>query len=163
MNEQEKWKIVDRIQSSYYKEAYSYIKNTSKEQIEQDLNSIDSSYTILRLLSSFVYNDIKDVVDTFFEKIIYFSLDGNPTQIIWARKTICSIDRDFLDKNLEEVILKIINSEKESNYLDYLYRNIAILLSILQYKDFLSRFLEKYCMSSNNLDIKEICDDYGFV
>lgn len=60
----------------------------SETELKEKLSLIDSSYTILRLLGSFTYQDLKEVVDCFFEEIVEFSLDGNPTQIELVRKII---------------------------------------------------------------------------
>lgn len=88
MDEEINWEILNDIQSLYFGKAYNYIKMASETELKEKLSLIDSSYTILRLLGSFTYQDLKEVVDCFFEEIVEFSLDGNPTQIELVRKII---------------------------------------------------------------------------
>ena len=161
MDEQEKWEEIHKIQRSYFGEAYDYLKKTPKEQLEQLLHSRDYSSYILMLIGSFSYFDMKEIVDTFFEYIVSLSIDGSDSHIVWAKKIICSIDRFVLDEKLEEVVFNYLNSVKEKSDFYYICRSTASLLYYIRYDSLLSKFLEIYCMNSDDPDIKDTFDEFN--
>lgn len=135
MKDEIKWEILDEIQSLYFGKAFEYIKCTPNENLKENFGIIDSSYFILRLLGSFTYQDIKEEIDYLFDEIVEFSLDGNPTQIILARKIICLIDRNFLDEKLKETIQSIVMKKRTEEDYCYLFENIKNLLFSLGFND----------------------------
>lgn len=127
---------LNEIQFLYFGEAYRYIKATSHKELKEKLALIDSSYIILRLLGSFTYHDLKEVIDSFFEEIVEFSLDGNPTQIVLARKIIYSIDRMVLIEKLNKIIQDVIDKKETIENSSYLFENAKNLLISLGFNNY---------------------------
>lgn len=69
-----------KIQSEYFQLLYKVTRN-NVSLLADKLENIDDSYIILRALSSENYFNIKSEIESLFEKIVYLSIDGNPTQI----------------------------------------------------------------------------------
>jgi hypothetical protein len=56
------WTKIVELESEYFENAYNFLKNISVEEMKSKLNNIQDSYTILRLLGPFSFQNIKDFI-----------------------------------------------------------------------------------------------------
>lgn len=150
----------EQIQNRYFQASQEIMKMDISLLIKY-LRDINNSYVILRALSSLDFSTIKLNEEPLFDEIVYLSIKGNSTQILWSRKIVKNINRDYLFQKLGNSIKTILeNVGIECEYADYYYRNIADLFYELDFKDELKIFLDKYCKNSTDINIREIYDDY---
>lgn len=160
MKDEIKLSDINEIQFNYSLKAQEFFSRASQQEIAIYLSKLNQSYVILRLLGSFSYEERKTEIDFFFSEILYFSVNGNPTQMDLARKIILAINREFLNANIVSAIDKIIDNEKDDNDIVYIYRYSAELFFLLGFKSYLSNFLEHYCNEPSNQEVIEIYNDY---
>lgn len=150
----------EQIQNRYFQASQEIMKIDISLLIKY-LRDINNSYVILRALSSLDFSTIKLNEESLFDEIVYLSIKGNSTQILWSRKIVKNINRDYLFQKLGNSIKTILeNGGIECEYDDYYYRNIADLFYELDFKDELKKFLDKYCKNSTDINVREIYDDY---
>lgn len=150
------WLRLSKAEDEYLAAQYEVIQD--EERVVKDLlnalSSIDDRRVALRLLS-YMPLSISSIIHLLLE-IVGIAVDSsNPTEIKLARETLCIYKDDPLIRNAINTYVSSYLSQND----DWNYRRTAELYETLSYKEELTNFV-LICLSSNDLDIKEIGDDY---
>ncbi len=162
MNQEKRllWEKVNAIRTDF-------INNINSLSNYHDINniitaSINNGHITLDALMLITYlaeSGNSDVPKRFMYDVTEASMIGSITQIVWARKVLKEMSRDFVIENLEKYTDLVIAKYTEQEGEEWLYRRLIELCMELQFISLMNKTTAK-CRSSGKEELIELANDF---